>query len=81
MCMAFVCALGLIGLGKPMLMVPDEGRYAEIPREMLTLNDFVTPHLNSIQYFEKPPLMYWLQAGTMFLLGLSRFAVRFANRR
>jgi 4-amino-4-deoxy-L-arabinose transferase-like glycosyltransferase len=52
-------------LGTRPLSVPDEGRYAEIPREMLVLHDFVTPHLNGVKYFEKPPLFYWLQAGAI----------------
>ncbi|MFZ0218685.1 MAG: glycosyltransferase family 39 protein [Candidatus Aquirickettsiella sp.] len=57
-------AFGLF-LGTRPLSVPDEGRYAEIPREMLVLHDFVTPHLNGIKYFEKPPLFYWIQAGSI----------------
>lgn len=52
-------------LGTRPLSVPDEARYAEIPREMLVLHDFVTPHLNGVKYFEKPPLFYWLQAGAI----------------
>ena len=42
-------------LGTRPLSVPDEGRYAEIPREMLVVHDFVTPHLNGIKYFESHP--------------------------
>ncbi|MGC1854982.1 MAG: glycosyltransferase family 39 protein [Candidatus Aquirickettsiella sp.] len=57
-------------LGTRPLSVPDEGRYAEIPREMLVLHDFVTPHLNGIKYFEKPPLFYWLQAGAIKVFNL-----------
>ncbi|EDP46365.1 glycosyltransferase family 39 protein [Rickettsiella grylli] len=60
-------AFGLF-LGTRPLSVPDEGRYAEIPREMLVLHDFVTPHLNGVKYFEKPPLVYWLQAGSISVL-------------
>ncbi len=41
---------------------PDEGRYGEIAREMAKGGDFVTPRLNGIQYFEKPPLQYWATA-------------------
>lgn len=55
-------------LGSRPLSVPDEGRYAEIPREMLVQHDFVTPHLNGVKYFEKPPLFYWLQASSIKLL-------------
>jgi 4-amino-4-deoxy-L-arabinose transferase-like glycosyltransferase len=44
------------------LIKPDEGRYAEIPREMVASGDWTTPRLNDIKYFEKPPLQYWATA-------------------
>ena len=44
------------------LQHPDEGRYAEIAREMVATGDWVTPRLDGIKYFEKPPLQYWLTA-------------------
>ncbi len=63
-------------LGGAPLLEPDEGRYTEIPREMLATGDLVTPHLDGVLYFEKPPLHYWLTAAAIRLLGLSAFSAR-----
>ena len=64
------------GLSGYPLLDPDEGRYAEIPREMLESGDFITPCLNYVKYFEKPPLFYWSVAGSMALFGQQERAVR-----
>ena len=61
--------------GRP-LMAPDESRYAEIAREMIAANDWVSPTLNGVRYFEKPPMGYWLWAGSMKLFGQNAFALR-----
>ena len=66
-------------LGRLTLLEPDEGRYAEIAREMLEKMDFITPHLNYVKYFEKPPLLYWLNALSISLFGRNEFAVRFPS--
>jgi 4-amino-4-deoxy-L-arabinose transferase-like glycosyltransferase len=63
-------------LGRHPLANPDEGRYAEIPREMIATGDYVTPRLNGVNYFEKPPLMYWAVAGCIRLFGSNEWAVR-----
>ncbi|HEX5629933.1 MAG TPA: phospholipid carrier-dependent glycosyltransferase [Usitatibacteraceae bacterium] len=55
---------------------PDEGRYSEISREMAASGDWVTPRLNGIKYFEKPPLQYWASAAAFSLLGESEFTAR-----
>lgn len=58
------------------LFNPDEGRYAEIPREMLQDGDWVIPHLDGLAYVEKPPLQYWATAFDMRLFGVNAFAAR-----
>ena len=59
------------------LFNPDEGRYAEIPREMLAGGDWVIPHLNGLAYIEKPPLQYWATAAALAVFGHGEFAARF----
>lgn len=59
------------------LLEPDEGRYAEIPREMLESGNYITPMLNYVKYFEKPPLLYWLNALSFKVFGENAFAARF----
>ncbi|WP_243301443.1 glycosyltransferase family 39 protein [Geothrix oryzisoli] len=68
--------LGLLPLLVRPLWEPDEGRYAEVPREMLATGDWLTPRLNGVLYFEKPPLQYWLSALSMKLFGLHGAAAR-----
>ncbi|MFA7061685.1 MAG: phospholipid carrier-dependent glycosyltransferase, partial [Pedobacter sp.] len=63
-------------LGRLPLIDPDEGRYAEIPREMLEQGDLITPTLNYVKYFEKPPLLYWINAASLKIFGLTEFAAR-----
>ncbi len=63
-------------LGDRALWSPDEGRYSEIPREMVVSGDYVTPRLNGVKYFEKPPLFYWLQSASIKLFGLSEWSLR-----
>lgn len=58
------------------LVEPDEGRYAEIPREMVASGDWVTPRLNDFKYFEKPALQYWMTAATFKLFGESNATAR-----
>jgi 4-amino-4-deoxy-L-arabinose transferase-like glycosyltransferase len=62
------------------LAEPDEARYAEIPREMLASGDFVTPRLNGVPYFEKPPLLYWGNAASLRLFGETPWAARLPTR-
>ena len=58
------------------LIKPDEGRYAEIPREMVASGDWLTPRLNDIKYFEKPALQYWATATAFTLFGEHQWTAR-----
>ena len=55
---------------------PDEGRYSEIAREMSVSGDFVTPRLNDLKYFEKPPLQYWATAIAYKVFGEHNWTAR-----
>jgi 4-amino-4-deoxy-L-arabinose transferase and related glycosyltransferases of PMT family len=74
--LALILLLWSLGLQSRALTRPDEGRYAEIGREMAVSGDWVTPHLNGIPYYEKPPLQYWATAASIRLLGPTPLASR-----
>ncbi|WP_196604338.1 phospholipid carrier-dependent glycosyltransferase [Pectinatus haikarae] len=71
-----IIALYIVHINDYPLMEPDEGRYGEIPREMLATGDFITPRLNGVEYFEKPVLQYWLTAASMYVFGENEGATR-----
>ena len=72
-----ICALiWFAGIEYRGLFVPDEGRYADIARSMLSTADWVTPRLNGIKYLEKPPLQYWATAGAFALFGVDEWTAR-----
>ena len=65
----WIAAVWLAFSGYRDLIQPDEGRYAEIPREMMASGDWVTPRLDGLKYFEKPPLQYWATAAVFAVFG------------
>ena len=65
-----IAAFFSIEIGNRSFGNPDESRYVEISREMAESNDFVTPRLNGVKYFEKPPLFYWMEAASIKLMGV-----------
>jgi len=69
-------ALGVLPLFLRPLWEPDEVRYAQIPLEMLAKGDWMTPTLNGVLYFEKPPFQYWLTAVSLKLFGTGAAAAR-----
>ncbi len=70
-CLASFPALGSYGI-----IDPSDGLYTEGAREMVESGDYLTPHLNYENYFEKPILIYWLIASSYRLFGVSEFAAR-----
>ena len=65
------------GLGRAPLDDPGEGQHAEIAREMQG-GSWITPRLNGVRYFDKPPLLYWLTAASFGQWGLTERAARLA---
>lgn len=63
-------------LGYTPLFDVDEGAFSEATREMFERHDFISPYLNGIPRFDKPILIYWLQAASVALFGVNEFAFR-----
>ena len=63
-------------LGAYGLWESTEARYAEIAARMVRSGDWLTPRLNGITHFDKPPLTYWASATSMALLGIDELAAR-----
>ena len=64
------------GLFRPGLLDDVDSIYIEIAREMLHRHDFVTPMIDGVRFFDKPPLMYWMAAGSMRIFGETDWAAR-----
>ncbi len=63
-------------LFSPGLLDDVDSVYIEIARQMLVRHDFVTPYIDGVRFFDKPPLMFWLAAGSMHLFGATDWAAR-----
>ncbi len=73
---ALTLALGLgLSVSYP-LIDPDEGRNAEVAREMVAHRDFVVPALAGMPYLDKPPALFWLVGLAMGAVGRSPMAAR-----
>jgi 4-amino-4-deoxy-L-arabinose transferase-like glycosyltransferase len=72
-------ALYVARLGAAPFLDPPEGIHAEIAWEMLRGAGWITPHLNGVPYFDKPPLPYWLMAGAFAWLGPTETAARLVS--
>jgi len=74
--LAVFAIVWLYVLGVRTLVPPDEGRYAEMAREMFASGDWITTRLNGIKYFEKPPLQTWMNALSFAVFGLGEWQAR-----
>jgi 4-amino-4-deoxy-L-arabinose transferase-like glycosyltransferase len=79
---AYICVAMLVWLAatawmRP-LMLPDEGRYVGIAWEMWVSGHWLTPTLDSLPFFHKPPLFYWITAASMSVFGANPWAARAA---
>ena len=63
-------------LGTYPVFTPEEGRYSEVAREMVTAGDYITPRINGVTFLDKPILHYWLQAAAINLFGVQEWALR-----
>ncbi len=71
-----IFAVLFIFLGTRGLNEPDEGRYAEVAREMAAGGSWLVPHLNGFEHLQKPPLIYWCTAVSMKVFGYNEWAAR-----
>ncbi len=72
----FFLLLSVAGTGERPLWDPDEGRYAEVAREMYESGNWLIPTLEGNPHFTKPPLTYWLSATGFHLFGLNAWGAR-----
>ncbi|MBV6272941.1 glycosyltransferase family 39 protein [Alcaligenaceae bacterium CGII-47] len=61
------------------LLLPDEGRYVGVAWHMLGTGDYLTPMLNGMPFFHKPPLFYWLTAASLSVFGVNAWAARLCS--
>ena len=73
---ALILVIWFGSLGLRSLVPSDEGRYAEIAREMVSSGDWITPRYNAVKYFEKPPLHLWLSAAAYTAFGVGEWQAR-----
>jgi 4-amino-4-deoxy-L-arabinose transferase-like glycosyltransferase len=67
--------LGIAGSFRQ-LAIPDEGRYGDITRWMVESGDWLTPRINGVPFFHKPPLLHWLGGGLMEVFGVHVWVMR-----
>jgi 4-amino-4-deoxy-L-arabinose transferase-like glycosyltransferase len=67
------------GLSGAPLFDLDEGAFSEATRQMFVRGDFISPYVNNEPRFDKPILIYWLQAASVWLFGVNETGFRFPS--
>ncbi|MEP6756847.1 MAG: glycosyltransferase family 39 protein, partial [Chthonomonadales bacterium] len=76
--LALICFVSFcLRLGSVGLFDFNEGFYAQVSREMALRSDYITPRVNGLFFFDKPPFALWQSAISMKLFGATEFAARF----
>jgi len=75
--LAVALSLLLMGAGSVALFETSEARYAEVAREMVATGDYLSPQIDYVYHFTKPPLAYWITAAGYHLFGPTPFGARF----
>ena len=68
---AFACTAWI----RPLLL-PDEARYVGVASNMLAFHNWLTPTLNGVPFFHKPPLFYWFSALGLSIFGHAQWGAR-----
>jgi 4-amino-4-deoxy-L-arabinose transferase-like glycosyltransferase len=74
--LALTTLLFFHALGSWPLMEPDEGRNAEVAREMLALGSWSVPRFNLLPYLDKPVFLFWLIASAFRVVGVGELGAR-----
>ncbi len=69
-------AIWFAGIGSHPLYEPDEGRYAEVARQMFATGDWVMPRFDGFRFYDKPPLQYWATALAYHAFGVHEWTAR-----
>jgi 4-amino-4-deoxy-L-arabinose transferase-like glycosyltransferase len=76
---AIFIAVQIGSLFTPPLLDDADASHAQAAQHMLESGDWVTLKVDGIRYLEKPPLPYWIMAGSYRVFGENAFATRLPN--
>ena len=76
---AIFAAVHFASLFSPPLLDDVDAAHAEAAQHMAETGDLITSKINGIRYIEKPPLPYWLVAGSYKIFGQNTFATHLPN--